>query len=155
LFAFINTYGELGNLTNWQQHLMDIYFDQPAKELTTWLGTELPAEALPDKAPIYSSRIIAPELRTAINADENFTTQVIITEASPANAVLKYRHLGEKKYQTVSLQNIGRCVYQAEIPADRLTGDFEYYIEVEKQKGKTMRFPATAPEINQTVIVWK
>ncbi|GAP72682.1 hypothetical protein SAMD00024442_4_29 [Candidatus Symbiothrix dinenymphae] len=153
LFAFISTYGELGNLTNWQQHLMDVHFDRPAKELTAWLGTELPAEALPDKTPVYSARIVAPELRTAINEGENFTTQVIITNALPAKAVLKYRILGEKKYQTIALQSVGRCVYQAEIPADRITGDFEYYIEAKKQAGGTMHFPATAPNINQTVIL--
>jgi hypothetical protein len=154
LFAFISTYGELGNLTNWQQHLMDIHFDRPAKELTAWLGTDLPAEALPDKNPVYTSRIIAPELRTAIHSGENFTTQVIITEASPAKAVLKYRLLGKKNYQTVALQSVGRCVYQAEIPADHISGDFEYYIEVKKQAGEIMLFPATAPAINQTVVIW-
>ncbi|KAA6350331.1 hypothetical protein EZS27_002297 [termite gut metagenome] len=154
LFAFINTYGELGNLTNWQQHLMDLYFDKPAKELTSLLGTELPAEALPDKVPVYSSRIIAPELRTAIDRGESFNMQVIITEISPAKAVLKYRMLGEKKYQTIALQTVGRCVYQADIPANSLTGDFEYYIEVEKQSSGTMRFPATAPALNQTVAIW-
>ncbi|GHT22592.1 hypothetical protein FACS189430_04610 [Bacteroidia bacterium] len=153
LFAFISTYGELGNLTNWQQHLMSVHFDKPARELTTWLGKELPAEALPDQTPVYPSRIVAPELRTAIESDENFNIQVIITEASPAKAVLKYRLLGEKKYQAVALQSVGRCVYQADIPADRITGDFEYHIEVKKQAGKTMYFPPTAPEINQTVVV--
>jgi hypothetical protein len=154
LFAFISTYGELGNLTNWQQHLMHMYFDKPAKELTTWLGTELPPEALPDKTPAYSARIIAPELRTAIDKGESFNMQVIITEASPAKAVLKYRLLGESKYQTIDLQTVERCVYQANIPADRILGDFEYYIEVKKQSGETMRFPATAPTINQTVVIW-
>jgi hypothetical protein len=154
LFAFINTYGELGNLTNWQQHLMDLYFDKPAKELASLLGTELPAEALPDKVPVYSSRIIAPELRTAIDRGESFNMQVIITEISPVKAVLRYRMLGEKKYQTIALQTVGRCVYQADIPANSLTGDFEYYIEVKKQSGGTMRFPATAPALNQTVAIW-
>jgi hypothetical protein len=154
LFAFISTYGELGNLTNWQQHLMDVHFDRPAKELTAWLGTELPAEALPDKNPVYSARIIAPELRTAINSGENFNMQVIITEVSPAKAILKYRMLGEKKYKTLALQNVGRCVYQVNIPTNSISGDFEYYIEVENKTGGTMYFPATAPTINQTVVIW-
>jgi hypothetical protein len=155
LFAFISTYGELGNLTNWQQHVMDLYFDKPAKELSAWLGTELPAEALPDKVPVYSSRIIAPELRTSLASGENFNIQVIITEASPVKAVLKYRLLGERKYKTAVLQPVGRCVYQSDIPAERITGDFEYYIEAEKQAGGKMHFPATAPAINQTVVIWQ
>jgi hypothetical protein len=155
LFAFINTYGELGNLTNWQQHVMDIYLNKPAKELETLIGAPLPAEAYPDKTPVYTSRIVAPELRTSINKGEDFNLPAIITEASPVKAILKYRVLGGKNYQSVDLQKTERSLYQATIPADRLTGDFEYYIEVKKADGETMRFPATAPELNQTVVIYE
>jgi hypothetical protein len=153
LFAFASTYGELGNLTNWQQHLMNLYFDKPAKELETLIGEQLPAEAYPDPAPVYAPRIIVPEIRTTLNRGEDFSMQLIVTADAPAKAELKYRALGKKAYQTVALQPAGRKVYQLNIPATLLTDDFEYYIEVKKTSGELIRFPATAPSLNQTVVI--
>jgi hypothetical protein len=153
LFAFASTYGELGNLTNWQQHLFNLNFDKPAKELEELTGEKLPAEAYPDQAPVYTPRIIVPEIRTTINRGEDFSMQLIVTEDSPAKADLKYRTLGKKTYQTVALQSVGRKVYQVNIPANQLTDDFEYYIEVTKPASETLRFPVTAPGMNQTVVI--
>jgi hypothetical protein len=153
LFSFINTYGELGNLANWQQHVMNLAFDQPVKELEKLIGEKLPTEAYPDPTPVYTSRIIVPEIRTSINKGEDFSMQLIVTTDSPAKAELKYRVLGKKTYQTVALQPVGRKMYQVNIPANQLTDDFEYYIEVAKPASETLRFPATAPGMNQTVVI--
>jgi hypothetical protein len=154
LFAFLRTYGELGNLANWQQHIMDYNFEQPAAQLKEWLGEELPAEAIPDHAPVYAARIIVPELRTSLDRGEDFTLPVIITtESEPAKAVLKYREMGKGKYLSVPLRHVFRKAYKAEIPAAQLPADFEYYIELEPGNGEALRFPVTAPEINQTVVI--
>ena len=50
----------------------------------------------------------------------------------------------------VPLEHKTRGVYAVTLPAP--TEAIEYYVEV-KADGETARFPATAPELNQTVIV--
>jgi hypothetical protein len=152
LFAAINTYGELGNLTNWQQHVMNQLLVSPEKELKELLGEALPAEAYPDAAPVYTARIIAPEVRSVIDRGETLNMTVIITDDVPVSAVLKYRPLGSGGFLTADLQHIDRRVYQATLPTAP-TDDFEYYIEVQQASGATLRYPATAPYLNQTVVV--
>ena len=43
-------------------------------------------------------------------------------------------------------------MYRAELPASELQEDFEYYVEVTTAR-KALRFPPTAPELNQTVVL--
>jgi hypothetical protein len=45
-----------------------------------------------------------------------------------------------------------RGVYSVQLPAGA-KDDFEYYIQVEPKSGRTVYFPATAPHLNQTVVV--
>jgi hypothetical protein len=154
LFAFVSTYGELGNLANWQQHIIDFNFTQPAVALERLLGDTLPAAAQPDRTPVYPPRLIVPELRTTIDRGEDFTLPVIVaTAATPRKASLKYRQLGESAYTVVPMQRLNRAVYRAAVPAAQLDGDFEYCVEVATDDGATLVFPPTAPEINQTVVI--
>jgi hypothetical protein len=48
------------------------------------------------------------------------------------------------------LRPVARGVYEAELP--RMTSDIEYYLEGPTGSG-VVRFPATAPVLNQTVFV--
>ena len=50
-----------------------------------------------------------------------------------------------------SLSNIARGVFQVTLPS--IQDDFEYYIQAESSAGKPLVFPATAPQINQTIVV--
>jgi hypothetical protein len=94
-------------------------------------------------------------LRTVIDKGEELTIPVIVTEKEAAGKpVLKYRNIGAKTFKTAELQHINRCVYKATIPANKIKGDFEYYIEYASKSGETLYFPATAPELNQSVVVW-
>ena len=47
LLNAVATYGELGNVTNWQQHLLPGLLTQPGQELARLLGEPLPADAMP------------------------------------------------------------------------------------------------------------
>jgi hypothetical protein len=45
-------------------------------------------------------------------------------------------------------------VYTVALPALAFNGrDFEYYVEVKPRSGPELRFPASAPALNQTVVV--
>ena len=71
----------------------------------------------------------------------------------PKTTVIRYRILGTNEYQEIAFVKIDRGVYQAEIPAGSITDDFEYYIIIKETGGKEHYWPATAPKMNQTVIV--
>jgi hypothetical protein len=49
------------------------------------------------------------------------------------------------------LENVARGVYRLTLPAPAAA--IEYYLEA-KAGGQIVRFPATAPTLNQTVIVF-
>ncbi|NTV80577.1 MAG: hypothetical protein HGA24_04045, partial [Candidatus Aminicenantes bacterium] len=50
----------------------------------------------------------------------------------------------------LALEPVARGVHRLSLPAP--ASDIEYYLEVEVD-GAVVRYPATAPELNQTVIV--
>ena len=53
----------------------------------------------------------------------------------------------------MSLSHVARGVYSVVLTSEQIAGDFEYHIKATGGDGKTLLFPATAPELNQTVVV--
>ena len=62
---------------------------------------------------------------------------------------LHIRPLGEGEYSAVELTSIARGVYESHVARD---ADFEYYLASQSGAGD-LRWPATAPQISQTVVV--
>jgi hypothetical protein len=77
---------------------------------------------------------------------------IILSEAPPRAATLHWRKLGERRFAELPLKLVARGVYSVELPAG-VKDDFEYYIQAEPARGKPVYFPATAPRLNQTVVV--
>ena len=71
--------------------------------------------------------------------------------AAPAVPVLCWRPMGAGEYIRAPMQHLARGVYQSTLPAEKITGDIEYYIELAVD-GSKLRFPPTAPAIAQTVV---
>ena len=90
-----------------------------------------------------------------LTTGENLELKVIIlSKTSAGEAFLYWRPMGEGQYKKLSLEHIVRGVYTAAIPAADINGtDFEYYIKAELGLGKTLYFPAVAPDRTQTVVV--
>ena len=63
--------------------------------------------------------------------------------------------MGDQTYQNLELTHVAGGVFKATLIPERITQDFEYYVQVETKKNGTLVFPATAPEMNQTVVVIK
>jgi hypothetical protein len=151
LLPTVSTNGELGTVMNWEQHLFPLFLDAPRKELEKAAGT--PA-ALPPASREYAgpARIIAPTVRTAVARGETLSLKVIILDsAPPRDAEVRCRPLGSGKYIAVPLHHIARGVYSVTLP--NTPDDFEYYVRVMTASGKELLYPATAPEMNQTVVV--
>ena len=53
--------------------------------------------------------------------------------------------------QTVPSRHLARAVHEATLPPAQ--DDFEYHITAETAAGQTLVWPATAPDLNQSVII--
>ena len=153
LLATVSTPGELGTVANWNQHNLPGLLRNPGEELARILGEPLPANAQLTQSYHGPTRIIVPTTRTSLAADEALTLKVIIlSEAPPRAATLCWRKLGERRFAKIPLRLVARGVYSVQVPASA-KDDFEYYIQAEPERGQPVYFPATAPRLNQTVVI--
>ncbi|GAB6187037.1 malectin domain-containing carbohydrate-binding protein [Thermopirellula anaerolimosa] len=153
LLAHVSTYGGLGNVANWQQHVLPMLLYDPGAELEQMLGEPLPPEAQPGTDYEGPPRLIVPTQRTLLTAGEAFRVKVIVLGFTPDRPVLRWRPLGDKEFRDVPLEHDARGVYRATIGADILTGDFEYYVEAQTGGVARLRYPAAAPGVNLSVVV--
>jgi hypothetical protein len=98
---------------------------------------------------------MVPTVRTQLNSGESLPVRLILYGIEPSNAVIRFRPLGKGEYQEAAFAKVDRGVYRAEIPAGSIPDDFEYYISIRETGGAEQIWPATAPEMNQTVVVEK
>jgi hypothetical protein len=154
LLATVSTNGAMGNVTNWQQHIIPNLLTEPGKELAELLGEELPADAIPSYSYNGPLQLIVPTVRSSLSSGEDLQLKVIIlTAAAPKDAALYFRPMGIGNFKKIPLTHISRSVYTAQIPTRRIGTDLEYYIKVNTTDGQKSTFPTTAPDINQTVVI--
>jgi hypothetical protein len=153
LLSSVSTMGCVGNVTNWQQHILPRVLDGPGAELEKLLGAPLPPKAQPSREYAGPPRIIVPEVRTSLDAGEALTVTIAVLGAELRDASLNYRPLGRDAFARQAFVTVARCIYMAVVPARSIGGDFEYYVECMPQSGPALKFPATAPALNQTVVV--
>ncbi|MBN2313241.1 MAG: hypothetical protein JXM79_04885, partial [Sedimentisphaerales bacterium] len=150
------TNGGMGNVTNWQQHIIPTLLDEPGKELAEILGRDLPADAQPSKPYDGLPRLIVPTVRTSLSVCEDLELKIIVlTPNPPKELAIYHRTMGKGDYQKTLLTHVARNVYSVRIPAGAIQSDFEYYIQALFADGREIMFPSTAPKINQTVVIVK
>ncbi len=156
LLASITTTGGMGTVANWQQHLLPSLLTQPGKELADILGEPLPAEAMPSDSYDGPPRLMVPTARASLTAGEDLRLKVIVVGAkAPGKGNVYWRPLGKGTFEKVPLEHVARGVYSARIPAAQIANnDIEYYVQASVGAG-TIRFPATAPVLNHTVVVMR
>jgi Malectin domain/Glycosyl hydrolase family 67 N-terminus len=153
LLATVSTNGGMGNVANWQQHIMPTLLTEPGRELAGILGEDLPADAMPSESYQGPLRVIVPTVRSSISAGEDLKLKVIILAAEPPReAVLYWRTMGKGNYRKVPLRHFARDVYSVQIPAGSIKSDLEYYIKATSADGTEALFPPAAPDITQTVV---
>ena len=154
LLATVSTTGELGTVANWNQHNLPGLLTKPGDELAKLLGEPLPADAQLAHSYHGLTRIIVPTKCTCLASNESLKLKVIIlSEAPPRTATLRWRKLGERRFAAIRLTLVARGVYSVQLPAG-VKDDFEYYIQAEPAHGGPVYFPATAPKLNQTVVIY-
>jgi hypothetical protein len=154
LLATVSTPGEMGNVANWSMQTLPVVLQKPGEELAKILGEDLPPEAMPSMQYTGVPRLFVPTIRTGIVAGESLNVKAIMLGLDPKEVDLYWRPLGDGEFKQVAMQRPARGGYVVTLPASELTRDFEYYVEAKDAK-TTLRFPATSPERNQTVVVVK
>lgn len=152
LLSAVTTPGGMGNVTNWQQHILPGLLTEPGKQLAEILGEDLPPDAVAGTEYEGPPRMFVPVVRTALAAGEPLAIEAILLGAEPGEAVVHWRSLGSESFNSVALEHIARGVYRTIVPGKSIKDDLEYYVET-KTDGGTLRFPPTAPILNQTVVV--
>jgi hypothetical protein len=152
LLDTVNTPGEMGTVANWQQHVIPLLLDPSEKAITEATGAPLTGKAILPREYPGEPRLFVPVVRTLLVAGESLHLDAVVLGIQDPVAVCHWRPLGSKSFQSVPLTHVDRGVYRTVLPARELRGDFEYYVEVTTER-KAWRFPATAPELNQTVVL--
>lgn len=77
---------------------------------------------------------------------------IVALNPDPVESVaVRVRPLGRGSWVTVEAAHAARAVYRAKLPP--ATEDFEYHVEMQTAGGRTLRSPAAAPGLNQTVVI--
>ncbi|MGQ9649198.1 MAG: malectin domain-containing carbohydrate-binding protein [Phycisphaerae bacterium] len=154
LLSHVSTTGELGTVTNWEQHNLPDLLDKPGEKLAVLLGESLPADAMPGKDYTGPPRLFVPVARTSVCEGEPLRLKaIVLAQTQPREVVVFHRSLGSGNWVSTPMKRADRGVYRAELAAWALKdGAIEYYVQAES--GDTvLRWPPTGPKLNQTVIV--
>lgn len=154
LLQTVDTPGEMGTLDNLERQTRKTlqFLTKYDDLLAEALGTSLPEEIELAKSYSGPARIAVPTVRTQVREGEALRLRVIVLDsAPPADAALYWRQLGEGDYRRIPLRRVNRSVYEVEMPP--ASSSFEYYVRA-RTSGGTVIWPAAAPRLAQTVVVW-
>ena len=122
--------------------------------IANMLGTPLPDEATPGTVYCGEPRIFLASTNTRMNAGEPQEIRAFVLSGEKcAGVTLHYRALGEGEFKQVAATHRARQAYRVALPA-QAQGTLEYYLEAVLDNGKQVRWPVTAPLLNQTTLVW-
>ncbi len=155
LLAKLSTNGELGNLANLEMHSNKKlgYLNGYDPQIEKLLGEPLPPEAILNHAYQGEDRLLVFTNPSVLHKNDELHTRVrVLSNAENIHGKLLWRKLGEEKYEIIPLTHMARNVFEIKVPVAGFGDDFEYYYEVEADE-KTLLYPATAKEINCSVVV--
>jgi hypothetical protein len=152
LLATVSTSGEMGTVTNWEQHIQPTLLTEPGNELAQLLGEPLPPDAQPRKDYAGPTRIIVPTVRTSIAAGETLTLKVIVLSNKPVReATLWWRIMGQGEFTRIPLVHVARGVYTVTVPpAPPDATALEYGVQAVTDEAWTPHWPSA---FHQTLVV--
>lgn len=155
LLATVSNPGEMGTVANWDQHILPTLLSQPGEELASILGEPLPPDAVPFADYRGRPRLLVPTIRSILAEGEVLKLKAIVLSGGrPREAGVFWRVMGVGEFARIPLTHVARGVYFAEFPPGGARGiGIEYYVKALAVDGTALYFPATAPRINQTMVV--
>jgi hypothetical protein len=150
LLATLHNPTELRTLCNIQQQSMkrlQVFTGQDTA-LEKLLGEPLPAAAHPWTDYRGEPRLVNLTARTAAQQGESLKLRIIALDREPVPSVTAhYRPMDRGDWRKLPAKHVARAAFAAVLPPAH--EDFEYYIT----SANHLVWPATAPQISQTVIV--
>ncbi|MCX5771032.1 MAG: malectin domain-containing carbohydrate-binding protein, partial [Candidatus Hydrogenedentes bacterium] len=146
LIKTVSTTGEMGSITNLEQHTLPHVLETPGKDLEALLGEPLSPEAQLPASYAGPTTIIVPVVRTSLEqGDPLNVVATVLAETPPAPVSLYWRPMGQGEFEEVPLAHVARATWAIMRPVSE---DIEYYI-----KAADAVWPATAPDLNQTIVI--
>jgi len=152
--AIVRTPGEMGTIANLehQTRRRTGLVEGRDAELSKALGKPLPREAALGQEYTGAVQLILPTIRSLVAPGEALGLKIIALDRQPVNSVIVHvRPLGRGDWRDIPAKHVGRSVYAITLPPAK--EDFEYRVTAKTGSGKPLVWPATVPEINQTVVV--
>lgn len=181
LLGTVGNWGEIGTVLTHEMFNMQYLqlLNRHDQALAALLGQPLPAEAAPWNDYRGPDRLIVPTVRANLLEGEDLKLKIMVLASSSRggrtgaagefvaqarlepiekgcllpDSALFWRPLGGGEFRRIPLQHVNRSVYSVVLPAQISQGDdFEYYLAARLPNGRTLHYPPTAPELNQTVV---
>ena len=155
LLATLSNPGELGTLANWEQHIQPAVFGAADAALARLLGGPLPDDARLPTEYRGPTRVIVPTRRTSLGAEESLAVKALVLAEKPIREINAFsRPLGGRRFSRSPLACIGRGVHAGQLLPPRPDDlGLEYYVEAIDADGTIVRWPETAPQTGQTLVV--
>jgi len=152
--AIVRTPGELGTIANLEQQTRrraQLVEGRDAA-LVKALGKSLPPGAAPGQVYTGPAQLILPTVRSVVVRGEPLKIKIIALDRREVKSVTTHaRSLGHGDWRDIPAKHLGRAVYEAVLPPAH--EDYEYHVTAESAGAVSLVWPATAPRINQTVVV--
>lgn len=153
LLAMVDSPGGLATVINWEGHVYKRLVKERDEVLTKLYGQPVESEVRTAHQYRGRPRLIVPTVRTLASEGEALTLKVIVLDNDrPAAAALNWRPMGRGAYRQIALQHVGRGVHRVILPPAE-DQSIEHYLTATTVGGQQLCWPATAPRINQTVVV--
>jgi hypothetical protein len=146
--------GEVGTISSIESGSRERMVSSHDVAIAQVLGAPLPAEAAVSTVYRGAPRVFVSARRTQMNAGEQQEIRAFVLSDPKCTGVnLYWRSPGERRFKKVVATHRTRQAYRVALPAAS-RGTVEYYLEAALEDGQKLLWPAAAPAINQTVIVW-
>jgi hypothetical protein len=155
--AFIRaakTPGEVGTISSIESGNRHRIVTAHDTVLADMLGSPLPDEASINTAYRGEPRIFVSSASTEWRAGEPLEIRPFVLSANACTEVqLYWRFLGERTFSKIPATHRARQAYRVTLPTGT-DGTVEYFLEATLDNGQKAVYPATAPSVNQTVVIW-
>jgi hypothetical protein len=146
--------GEVGTVASIESGSRERIVSSQDRAIAQILGEPLPAEAAVSTVYRGIPRIFVSAKRTQANVGDSQEIRAFVLSGARCTGVgLYWRSLEDGSFKKLPATHRARQAYRVGLPAQS-RGTVEYYLEAVLDDGQKVRWPATAPAINQTVVVW-
>ena len=155
--AFVNcakSPGEIGTIASIESGSRDRIVTPNDAEIAEILGEPLPAETAVSTAYHGSPRIFVSAKCTQMHVGESQEIRAFVLSSTKCTGLnLYWRPMGEGSFKKVVATHRARQAYRVTLPAQP-QGSVEYCLEAILDNGQKVLWPATAPAVKQTSVVW-